>query len=65
MFWTTDESEFEYFCGQEFSLLHVVHTGCGVHPTSCPVGTGGTHPASVEAKKMWIYRSTPPYVFMA
>jgi hypothetical protein len=26
---------------QEFSLLHVVHTGSGVHPTSYPMGTGG------------------------
>jgi hypothetical protein len=25
----------------EFSLLHVVQTGSGVHPTSYPMGTGG------------------------
>jgi hypothetical protein len=24
-----------------------------------------THPASAGVKKMWIYTSTPPYVFMA
>jgi hypothetical protein len=27
--------------GQELSLLHVVQTGSGVHPTSYPMGTGG------------------------
>jgi hypothetical protein len=27
--------------GQEFSLLHVVLTGSGVHPASYPMGTGG------------------------
>jgi hypothetical protein len=26
--------------GQEFSLLHVVHTGSGVHPASYSMGTG-------------------------
>jgi hypothetical protein len=26
---------------QEFSLLHVVETGSGVHPTSYLMGTGG------------------------
>jgi hypothetical protein len=43
-------------------------------PTSYPVGTEGSFPggeadhsppASAEAKKMWIYTSTPPYAFMA
>jgi hypothetical protein len=61
--------------GQEFSLLHVVQTGSGVHPTSYPMGTGGSIPegkaagawndhspqTSAEVKKMWIYTSTPPY----
>jgi hypothetical protein len=28
--------------GQEFSLLHAVHTGSGVHPTSYKMGTGGS-----------------------
>jgi hypothetical protein len=60
-------------------LLHIVQTSCGVHPTSYKMGTGGSfpgvkrqgreadhsHPTSVEVKKMWIYRSTPPCVFMA
>jgi hypothetical protein len=39
--WTTEGSEFESRWGQEFSLLHVVQTGSGVHPTSYPMGTGG------------------------
>jgi hypothetical protein len=32
--------EFEPWWGQEFSLLHVVQTSSGVHPTSYPLGTG-------------------------
>jgi hypothetical protein len=62
-----------------FSLLHIVQTGSGVHPTSYKMGTGGSFPGvnrqgrevdhspptSAEVKKMWIYTSTPPYVFMA
>jgi hypothetical protein len=27
---------------QEFSLLHAVQTGSGVHPTSYTMGTGGS-----------------------
>jgi hypothetical protein len=38
--WTTEGSEFETRYGQEFSLLHVVQTGSGVHPTSYPMGMG-------------------------
>jgi hypothetical protein len=30
--------------GNEFALLHVVRTGSGVHPTSYPMGTGGSFP---------------------
>jgi hypothetical protein len=30
--------------GQELSLLHVLHTGCGAHPAFCPIGTGGSFP---------------------
>jgi hypothetical protein len=26
---------------KEFSLLHVVQIGCGAHPASYPLGTGG------------------------
>jgi hypothetical protein len=72
-------SEFESRQDQEFSFLHVVQTGSGVHPTFYPIGTGGSYPdlkrpgceadhsppTSAEVKKMWIYTSTPPYAFMA
>jgi hypothetical protein len=64
---------------KKFSLLHVVQTGSGVHPTSYKMGTGSSFPGvkrqgreadhspatSAEVKKMWIYTSTPSYVFMA
>jgi hypothetical protein len=39
MGWTIKGLEFEYRWGQEFSLLYVVQTGFGVHPTSYPMGT--------------------------
>jgi hypothetical protein len=81
MGWTIEESEFKSMKGQEFSLLHIVQTGSGVHLTSYPMGTGGealspgvkrpvhgvdqSLPTSAEVKKMWIYTSTPPYTFMA
>jgi hypothetical protein len=61
------------------SLLHVVQTGSGVHPTTYTMGTGGSFPGvkrpgreadhspptSAEVKKMWIYTSIPPYALMA
>jgi hypothetical protein len=65
--------------GKKFLLLHIVQTGSGVHPTSYKMGTTGgsspgvkrqgreanhSPPTSAEVKKMWIYTSTPPYVFM-
>jgi hypothetical protein len=64
---------------KKFSLLHIVQTGFGVHPTSYKMGTGGSFsevkrqgreadhspPTGAEVKKMWIYTSTPLYVFMA
>jgi hypothetical protein len=60
------------------NFLHVVDTDPGVHPTSYTMGTGvlspgvmrqeretdHSPPTSAEVKKMWIYTSTPPYVFM-
>jgi hypothetical protein len=69
--------EFESRLGQEFSLLHVVQTGSGVHPTSYTMGTGGyfpgvnrpgrepdhSPPTSAVVKKMWICTFIPPYVF--
>jgi hypothetical protein len=65
--------------GQEFSLLYVVQTGSGIHPTSYPMVPGALSPGvkrpgceadlsppnSAEVKNMWIYTSTPPYAFMA
>jgi hypothetical protein len=59
--------------------IHIVQTGSVVHPTSYKMGTGGSFPGvkrqgrevdhspptSAEVKKMWIYTSTPLYVFMA
>jgi hypothetical protein len=36
--------------GQKFSLLHVVQTGFGVHPTSYPMGTGGSFPVGKAAE---------------
>jgi hypothetical protein len=70
----TDGLEFETQQGQAFSLLHVALIGSAVHPTSYPMGTGGSFPGreadhlpvtSAEVKKMWIYTSAPPYAFMA
>jgi hypothetical protein len=73
------EREFEFRQGKKFSLLHIVKTGSGVHPTSYKIGTGGSFPgvkrqerdadhsppSSAEVKKMWSYTSIPLYVFMA
>jgi hypothetical protein len=75
--WTIKGSEFESLQGQEFSFLHVVQAGIGVHPASYPMGTRNfstgvkrpvretdhSPPSSAEVKKSWIYTSTPPYVF--
>jgi hypothetical protein len=44
MGWTTEGSEFEFRCGQEFSILHLVQTGSWVHPTCYPIGTGALSP---------------------
>jgi hypothetical protein len=63
---------------KNFSHLHIIQTGSGVHPTY-KMGTESSFrevkrqgreadhspPTSAEVKKMWIYTSTPPYVFMA
>jgi hypothetical protein len=35
--------------GSNFSLLHVIQTGSVVHPTSYPMGTGGSLPGGKEA----------------
>jgi hypothetical protein len=61
--------------GSRFSLLHVVETGSEVHPTSYPMGTGGSFPGvkrrgreadhspptNAEVKKMWIYIHPLPH----
>jgi hypothetical protein len=49
MRWTTEGSEFASRYGQEFSLLHVVQTSPGAHPTSYPMGTGGSFPGDKAA----------------
>jgi hypothetical protein len=48
--WKTEGSEFESQQGKEFSLLHVVQSGSGVHPTSYPMGTGGSFYGGKEAR---------------
>jgi hypothetical protein len=42
--WTTEWSDFESRYGQEFSLLHAVQTGSGVHPNSGPREPGALSP---------------------
>jgi hypothetical protein len=44
-----EKSEFESRWGQEFSLLQIVQTGSEVHPTSSPMGTGGSFPGGKAA----------------
>jgi hypothetical protein len=47
---------------QEFSLLHVVQTGSGVHTTYYTMGTRDSFHSpttSAEFKKIWIYTPTP------
>jgi hypothetical protein len=46
VYWLDDpeELELESQQGQEFSLLHIVQTSSGVHPSSSPMGTGGSFP---------------------
>jgi hypothetical protein len=50
MGWTTEGSEFESRKDQELTLLHVVQTGSGIHPTSYPAGTVGSFPWSKAAE---------------
>jgi hypothetical protein len=72
-------SEFQSRYGKDFSPLHVIQTSSEAHPASYPMGTGGSFlgvpqpgreadhspPTSAEAKNIWIYTSTPPYIFTA
>jgi hypothetical protein len=46
----TEGSEFESLRGQQFSLIHVVQTGSGAHPTSYPMGTVGSFPGGKAAE---------------
>jgi hypothetical protein len=55
--WTTEESEFESLWGQEYSLLHVVQTGSGVHPTCYLLGTGDSFTWS-KAAEAWSWLLT-------
>jgi hypothetical protein len=45
--------------GREFSLLHTVKTGCGAHPNSYPVGTGGS-PGGDNGPGLEAIHSPPP-----
>jgi hypothetical protein len=47
--WTTEGSEFESRFCQEFSLLHVVLTGSGAHPTLYSMDIGDSFPGSKAA----------------
>jgi hypothetical protein len=66
--WTAEGSEFESRWDQEFSLLHVVDTYSGIHPTSYPISTEAfspgvkwpvheadhSPPVGAEVKKIWV-----------
>jgi hypothetical protein len=61
--------EFESRWGKKFSLLHIVQTGSGVHPTSYKMGTGGSFPGVKRQEREADHSpptsaKVPPYVFM-
>jgi hypothetical protein len=72
---------FESRQGKEFSLLLIIQTSPRAYPAIYPKGTGGSFrgrgekgpgreantlsPAIAEVNNTWIYKSTPPYVFVA
>jgi hypothetical protein len=72
------ESEFESRYGQNLFPIHIVRTGSVVHSASYPTLPGAlslevkrpgreadhSPPTGAEVKNMWIYISSPPYVFM-
>jgi hypothetical protein len=68
----TEGSQFESRNGPKFFLLHVAQTCSGAHPAFSLMGacfpgvkkSGREATTSAEAKKTWIYTSTPPHVFM-
>jgi hypothetical protein len=45
----TDYGLDESRLGQDFSLLQIVQTASEIHPTSCPMGTGGSFPGDKAA----------------
>jgi hypothetical protein len=47
---STMEMAVYYLWTVQFSLLHVVQTGSGAHPTSYLVGTGDSFPGSKAAE---------------
>jgi hypothetical protein len=65
--------------GRDFSFLHRVHTCCGAHPATYPMGTEGSFPEvkwprregchsippSAEVKNAWSYTSSATCVFKA
>jgi hypothetical protein len=68
---------FDFRQGRDFSLLHSVQTGSGVHPASCPVGTGWIFCRAKQAgawswpliftyrdEVLWRCTSTPQYVII-
>jgi hypothetical protein len=57
-YWLEDRgSEFESRRFKKCSLLHVVQIGSGVHPTSYPMGTGGSFPGG-KAVGAWSWPLT-------
>jgi hypothetical protein len=48
--WMIEKWEFEFRECQEFSLLHIVHTGSGTSPTSYRIDTVGSFPEGKAAE---------------
>jgi hypothetical protein len=73
------ELGFDFRQGKNFSLLHSVQTGSGVHKASCSMGTVGSFlwgnrpkredghspPPSADVKNIRNYTSTPPVTVAA
>jgi hypothetical protein len=55
--WKTEGSELESREGQEFSLLHIVQTGLGIHPASYPRSTRCSFPGG-KAAGPWRWQLT-------
>jgi hypothetical protein len=78
--WLYRDYLYLWWIGKDTEVVAVVQTASEVHPAFYPMGTRGSFsqavkrprreadhspPASAEVKKMWIYTSIPPYVFIA